>query len=125
GVDFRDCWGGGWVSDTDVFPGAGGGLLYTSVSGGSSPGDGVTYNVGRQTIYAPGQLVNSATPAAWLTLSPIVGPGKYRFQGQCIYTPNQAAGAAVFQWGGTATLSNFRVTVSEFASGSFTPQSTV
>lgn len=56
-----------------------------------------------------GQTVNSVTPAAVTGCTLTLADGTYRISGSVMYAPNQSAGSAVLQWGGSASFSSFRV----------------
>jgi hypothetical protein len=95
-----------WVNVTELFSSAGGFLQYTSVSGGSSPGDGNTYSIGSLTTALSGGAISSVgtTPIPVLTVT--VAPGKYNVSG-CIFGQQGTVAAAqnmAFQ--GTAARSN-------------------
>jgi hypothetical protein len=76
-------------------------------------GDDNTYQTERVTAGQPGQLiVDSVTPAQFCgTLNP--GVGSYKLHGQICFTEGNAAGAASFEFAGTAVVGSMRVVFRE------------
>jgi hypothetical protein len=105
-VNFYSWTGSAWVNDTEVFSEGSGFLQYTSVAGGSSPGDGNTYAMGALTQALAGGAVSSAgtTPVPVLTFN--VSPGKYLVRGVVFATQGTTAAPQNMAFQGTATRSN-------------------
>jgi hypothetical protein len=95
-----------WVNDTELFSTGSGFLRYTSVSGGSSPGDGNTYGVGALTTALSGGAVTSTgtTPIPVLTVN--VAPGKYNVRGVVFGQQGAVAVTQNLAFQGTATRTN-------------------
>jgi hypothetical protein len=72
--------------------------------------DGNTYDMTRLTAIASGQTFNSVTFTDVTGTRVNVGPGTYKVTGQVDLVPLAAAGAAEFQFTGTATVPSMRVT---------------
>jgi hypothetical protein len=89
--------------------------VFSSISG-----DGNTYQPERLTA---GQLapitINQNTFSQQIVQTLTPGVGKYKVSGQICYTPNQAAGAAEFSFGGGGglTVSTMHIIFKEFATG--------
>lgn len=95
-----------WVNDSEIFSGANGRLLYTAVSGGSSPGDGNTYGLGKiVSQLTTGPITSTGTtPIPVLTMN--VSPGKYLIRGVVFGQQGTVAATQNLAFQGTATRSN-------------------
>jgi hypothetical protein len=80
--------------------------------------DGNTYDMTRLTAVASGQTFNSLTFTDVTGTRVNVGAGTYKVTGQVNLSPSAAAGAASFQFTGTATITSMRVTFKGLNTGS-------
>ena len=108
-----DIGGGVWVNDTELFSTTSGFMQYTSVSGGSSPGDGNTYGLGALTSVLSTGPISSTGTTPVPVLSQNVAPGKYNVRGVIFGQQGTVAAGQNMAFQGTATRSN--TSISTFA----------